>query len=257
MDNYEVFKKPTVFEVVFEIRFPQLFNIEQKISEFQLEIMDDFPLSNQFYEQPFPIPQIGTPATPLSPIGNITLNWQFQSPNQKTIIILKSNRLNIISKEYKSYNHPDYPKFRDVIKNIVSQFLTLVPVKKFERIGLRYIDICPLDQKTNEYFEKFYRPNFDINQFKVEDIIENLSFVRIKREPHNLLFKSGIRTDSKGIYIYFMDFDGYSLNIPSEKFLEVTDDLKRIIYQVYFDNITEDFKNYMREDEKNDNCKKS
>jgi uncharacterized protein (TIGR04255 family) len=249
MDNYEVFKKPSVVEVVFEIRFPQLFNIEQKISDFQLEIMDDFPLSDQIYEQSVQIPS-EKPLSPLSSIGNVTLNWQFQSSNQETIIILKSNRLNIISKEYKSYNHPDYPKFRDVIQNIVSKFLTLVPIKKFERIGLRYIDICPLDQKTNEYFEKFYRPNFDINQFKVEDIIENLSFVRIKREPHNLLFKSGIRTDDKGIYIYFMDFDGYSLNVPSEKFLEVTDDLKRIIYQVYFDNITENFKNYMREDKK-------
>jgi len=254
MDKYEVFKKPTVVKVVFEIRFPQLFNIEQKISEFQLKIMDDFPLSDQLFEQPFQISPSGTPAPPLTPLGNVTLVWQFQNPTQKTKIIVKSNRLNIISTEYKSYNHPDHPKFRELIKNIVLKFLALVSIKKFERIGLRYIDICPLEQKTNEYFEKYYHPNFDINQFKVEDIIENLSLVRIKREPHNLLFKSGIRTDDKGNYIYFMDFDGYSFNTLNEKFLEVTDNLQQIIYKVYFDNITEEFKNYMRGNEKNDPC---
>jgi len=247
MEEYEVFKKPTVIKVVFEIRFPQLMNIGQNIGDFQLEIMDDFPISDKFYEQPFQIPVGGPGAPPISPIGNVGIVWKFQNTTKKNTLIVKSNRLNIISTEYKSYNHPEHPKFRDLIQDVVSKFLKINPIKKFERIGLRYIDHCPLENKTNNYFRNFYKPNFDLEQFNIEEIMENFVLIRMRREPHNLLFKSGIMEDNKGNYMYFMDFDGYAINKKSESFLDVSDELHKLIHKVYYDNITDELKKYMRE----------
>ena len=50
-DMNEVFDNPSVVEVFFEIRFPNLFFIAQNIGSFQLEIMDEFPKSSQIIEQ--------------------------------------------------------------------------------------------------------------------------------------------------------------------------------------------------------------
>jgi hypothetical protein len=41
----EIFPNPTVKQVIFQIRFPNLFYIENKIGDFQLKIMKEFPKS--------------------------------------------------------------------------------------------------------------------------------------------------------------------------------------------------------------------
>ena len=45
----EVFLHPTVKEVAFEIKFPHLFSIENKIGEFQDKIILQFPESSQIF----------------------------------------------------------------------------------------------------------------------------------------------------------------------------------------------------------------
>lgn len=48
----EVFQYPTVKEVDFEIRFPHLFIIENKIGEYQESIISEFPDSQIVFERP-------------------------------------------------------------------------------------------------------------------------------------------------------------------------------------------------------------
>jgi len=45
MQINEVFPNPTVKQVIFQIRFPNLFYLESKIGEYQLKIMQRFPES--------------------------------------------------------------------------------------------------------------------------------------------------------------------------------------------------------------------
>ena len=45
MSINEIFPKPTVTQVIFQIRFPNLFFIENKIGDLQLKIMKEFPHS--------------------------------------------------------------------------------------------------------------------------------------------------------------------------------------------------------------------
>src|SRR5271170_459469 len=45
MEPNEVFPKPLVKQVAFEVRFPNLFFIETRIGEFQVQVMKDFPQS--------------------------------------------------------------------------------------------------------------------------------------------------------------------------------------------------------------------
>ena len=120
-----------------------------------------------------------------------------------------------------------------------------VPIKNFTRLGIRYIDYCPLEQLENEYFKNFYIPIFDIDRYKLEDILENRILFRVRKNDYQLLFQSAIR-EIDDSYKYIMDFDGYAINVEASNFINVTDDLKRLIKNEFISNVTENFKQYMR-----------
>lgn len=244
MDNYEVFKYPTVKEVAFEVRFSEIFFMEKMIGDFQLEIMESFPISKKL-EKPYTIIFEGENSKFAETSNKTRTTWQFLTETRQTTVLIRSDRLNILTKEFKTYNHPDHPRFRDIITEVVSRFLDKFPIKQFERIGLRYIDHCPLEEKNNNYFKNYYEPIFDIEKFKLEDIIENFNLFRLKKENYELLFQSGIRKISDD-YNYFMDFDGYTKNISINEYLDHLDKIFVMINDLYFDNITEEFKKYMR-----------
>jgi len=243
-DTDEVFANSPLFEVAFEVRFPHLFYIAQKIGEFQLDIVDDFPKSSQVFTQSFVFGE-KREVIPDKDNVNAIPSWQFENETGKTRIVVYSNKLNIISREYKSYNHPSEKKFKDLITKILSVFAKTVPMKKFSRIGIRYIDHCPLERLDNEYFKNYYNPIFNIDKYKVEDILDNLFMVNIKREQYNLLFQCGIRKLDVG-YKYIMDYDGYATEIEADSCITTTDELRRLIKKEFLSNITEDFKKYMR-----------
>ena len=242
-ETEEVFHNAPLIEVAYEIRFPSLFYIPQAIGEFQIKIMDDFPKASQLSSTQFAI-EDGIPKFSGENAGRTT-SWQFESETGKTKILVRLDRLSIISQEYTSYDHPSGMKFRDVIYKIVTEFLQKFPIKKFTRIGLRYIDHCPLDQKTNQYFTNYYVPIFDINKYKIEDLLDSHIIMRKKKENYGLLFQCRIAKIGNN-YKYVMDFDGYAENVDSASFLSVTDDLRRLDRSEFFSSITENFTQYMR-----------
>ena len=79
----------------------------------------------------------------------------------------------------------------------------------------------------------------------MEDILENRMLFRIRKNDYQLLFQSAIR-EIDDSYKYIMDFDGYAINVEASNFINVTDDLKRLIKNEFLSNTTENFKEYMR-----------
>jgi len=136
-------------------------------------------------------------------------------------------------------------KFRDAINRIVTEFIQIVPIKKFARIGLRYIDHCPLDEKTNQYFKNYYTPVFDIDKNKIEDILDTHIVIRKKIDSYGLLYQCKISKIGDS-YKYILDFDSYAENVNSARFISVTDELRKIDRDEFFSSITEDFKQKMR-----------
>jgi hypothetical protein len=65
-------------------------------------------------------------------------------------------------------------------------------------------------------------------------------------EKDEINCKLGI-TKVKGEYKYIMDFDAYAENVDPDNFLFVTDELRMLDRSEFLSNITEDFKQYMRE----------
>lgn len=237
----EIFTRAPLSEVAYQIRFPSMFYIPQAIGEFQIKIMDDFPKASQLLTTQFSIED----GVPKFPGGKPIQSWQFETENEKTKVIIKLDSVLVSSMEYNSYDQSPGMKFRDLISRIINEFLQKFPIKKFTRIGLRYVDHCPLDEKTNEYFKKYYVPKFDIENYKIDNLIDSRISLRTRRDNYNLLFQCRI-AKIKDIYKYIMDFDAYAENVESANYLSITDDLRKLNKSEFYSCITEDFKQYMR-----------
>ena len=103
----EVFPHPTVKEVDFEIRYPNLFSIENKIGDFQQRIIAEFPDSQQVFHRQMLFADVG-PEGKLTGIpdqlGPARTSWIFKSKQQNEVRVT-TNSLAIISTHHTTYNN--------------------------------------------------------------------------------------------------------------------------------------------------------
>lgn len=239
----EVFKKPTVKSVSFQITFSDLFLIEKIIGDFQAKIIDQFPDSSLMYRNRFFfIEKHGKlDLTDLEKIPEDESKekvWQFKSKNGIEINV-SLNSVSIISKLHKSYNNKESElRFRDVIQSVSDKFFALVPIVTLKRIGLRYIDECPLpDVKhmDNTSFREWYNTTFDLNQFVLGHTKE-LATISVFTEDNCIINYIERLMKDKDTYHYILDFDGSAENIDKSQYLEKTDKIHDLI-SIRYDNI--------------------
>lgn len=229
----EVFPKPTVKQVVFQIRFPNLFYIERNIGDFQIKVMKEFPNSNLAMRRQLvfadlgPNTKIEDALTGLQPQETQKI-WQFTSDNEVQLNIT-SDSLDLSSKSHKTYNNPKSPiRFREAIKLVLDAFFSTTQIPVIKRIGLRYIDEINLPNKTNLAFQKLVNSSFPISRFPVEDSKEMVFQATVKRGKHNVRFMEMLnKRDNADILV--LDFDGFSEEIDSSECLNVTDELHTLI----------------------------
>ena len=246
----EVFLNPTVKQVVFQILFPNLFYIEGKIGEFQQKIMSEFPESKLLHRMQFAWADVG-PESKLTEIESKLDKepsgqkiWQFISPKNFQLNVTSSS-LDITSNYHETYQMENGDKFRDVIELVVSNFFQVVPVPIINRIGLRYIDECPITSKDNDTFKSYYNSVFPIDRFNLADAEEMDFKTVVKRGDYRLRYVESLRK-IEDQYKLILDFDSVKTNVNPKDFLQVTDDLHTIISDEYDNTITERVKEYMR-----------
>jgi uncharacterized protein (TIGR04255 family) len=244
----EVFPNPTVKRVIFQIRYPNLFYIEDKIGALQMKLMKEFPESSLLYEQKLRITDKGfnlEKSSDEKPGEVIKKIWSFESA-KKTRLNILSDSIDISSEFHKTYNNPDSAnRFRDVIDLVLKPFFEATQIPIVKRIGLRYVDECPIPKKDTKIFKEYYKTTFPLGRFNLEDATDmNFSTV-VKRGKYNLRFvEKLVRLGKK--YKLILDFDGFGANIPSQNCLKVTDDLHDLILKEYKKSIKEPVYRHMR-----------
>lgn len=229
MPIQEIFPKPTVKQVIFQIRFPNLFYLESRIGEFQLKVMKEFPESALLFRRQVVFADVG----PESKLENIPQDadgkkiWQFKSPKKFELSVL-SNSLDITSMYHKTYNLDGSDKFRDIINYVLKAFFEIMQVPIITRIGLRYIDECPIPAKNNETFRNYYNSVFPLDRFKLDDSDQMLFQATVKRDKYYLRYVEKLLVIDNN-YKLILDFDGSAVDIDPENCLKVTDDLHNII----------------------------
>ena len=246
MSITEVFSNPTVKTVIFQIRFPNLFFIEKIIGDYQVKIMNYFQDSALILSKELNI-LLGPQNQPLPNVGeqkpaNI---WQFISPQKNVKLSVQTSSLDIVSTSHKSYSMGEGEKFRDIIKLSLTPFFELVHIPIITRIGLRYIDICPISEKNNTSFSQYYNSAFPLNRFHI-DTADNMDFrATVKKGEYYLTYRETLKmTDNK--FILELDFDGFALNVKPNKYLSVTDELHTLISNEFEATANEALIEYMR-----------
>jgi len=244
----EVFQYPTVKEVDFEIRFPHLFLIENKIGEFQEGIASEFPESQLVLERPMVITSTGfegkSERIPEPEPSISRKSWVFKSEKGYELRV-STNTLTIISGHHKTYNNPAGDRFRDIISLATDNLFRIVKIPILKRIGLRYTDECPLPSKDNATLTKFYNSTFPSNRFPISDAEGSYFQITTKRKNHNLIFREAlVKQDDK--YKLILDFDGFETQVQSADMQKVTDELHSIIEEEYFNIVKDPLREYMR-----------
>ena len=251
MSTNEIYPNPTVKQVIFQIRFPNLFYIESKIGDLQLKIMQEFPESRLVHRRSVVFADLGpdvklvdvTEDIKGEPLQKI---WEFKSPKNVRLNVL-SDSLDITSEHHKTYNIGDVDKFRDVIEFVVDRFLSVTNIPVISRIGLRYIDECPMPpNKDNNSFKEFYNSAFPLNRFDLADAKEMATVALVKKGEYFMRYMERlvkIEDDWKLI----LDFDGIAQAVPKDNYLTVTDSLHEIISNEFHKTIREPVREYMRQ----------
>lgn len=147
----EIFPNPTVKTVIFQIKFSNLFYLENKIGDLQLKMLEKFPDSSLAIRKQLLFADIG-PQTKIEDIkmeeSQGTKIWQFKSGKNYSLNIL-TDSLDITSEYHKTYNLEGADKFRDIIAYVLDIFFDIIPIPNIKRIGLRYIDECPVPSMDN------------------------------------------------------------------------------------------------------------
>ena len=253
MTQNEVFPNPTVRGVHFEIRFPNLFFIESKIGDFQLSIMEKFPQSKLSLRRHLVFADVG-PDAKLEQLpeeiedGRRGKMWQFLSGTGVEVNLTTSS-LSIHSSQHKTYNNPSVEaRFRDTIEYAVSSFLHVSALPVIERLGLRYIDECPLPEKTNAVLQEFYNTAFPVSRFAIDDA-EIMQFTAlVKRNGFSLRYIEGFVQKDKGHQLG-LDFDAFATNVKAADYLSVTDRLHDLISDEYNNTIKEPVRQFMRQNQ--------
>ena len=141
------------------------------------------------------------------------------------------NSLDLTSTSHKTYNaEGDHARFRDAIQFAVDKFLSLTSIANLKRIGLRYIDECPLPEDL-EVFKNWYNSVFPTERFHLNAAQELTFIARTHREEGKFLrFQESYKMEDEGVK-YTLDFDGYAENVPAESYLDITDGLHDFIHQ--------------------------
>jgi len=137
-------------------------------------------------------------------------------------------------------------KFRDAIRFVADNFFEVMKIPIINRLGLRYVDECPLPSKDNKTFRSFYKSVFPIDRFNIADAQEMMFRTVTKKNGHNLIYMESLQK-IKGEYKLILDFDGFATKVRSEDYLRVTDELHRIINEEYERTIKEPVLQYMRQ----------
>jgi uncharacterized protein (TIGR04255 family) len=233
----EVFASPTVKQVIFQIRFPNLFSMERLIGDYQVKIMAEFPKSALLVKRSVLIADVGSRAKVEDIVGDadqfaVAKIWNFRS-EKGTELNVHNDSLDISSTLHKTYANPkEDNRFRDTIEYSVGKFLEITGIPKLTRIGLRYVDECPVPAKETPAFKEYYNTTLPLKRFPLENALKLEFEARVEKGDRRLRFLETFE-DVGGKLKLTLDFDGYAEGVPAPQYLTVTDELHELVSQEY------------------------
>ena len=240
IDYNEIFKYPILSEVILDLRFPIRFDMPNCIAEFQKRIEKYFPNAGEAFIQNIKLSKGGNPDIESEKV------WEFKDVEDDTTCSLFRNKLALTSTKYKLWKKTGEIGFKKIINQTYEVFISLVPVTKFNRIGLRYINKVEIEEMSKKWFNDYFIPLFNLRNYDLDTINEN--YVRLNlmiNEQVNLTIQTAFIKENN-LNKYILDFDAFSTNIDKKDVSERIESLHEVIIKEFHSLITEKCRNKMR-----------
>ncbi len=233
-DLKELFARPAVKEVAFEIRFAPRFRIKEQLWRFQDTIAADYPaISGE---------------NMLQPDGRIIGVHVFTSPSTQSVIKVSEGNFVVAATKYDTYE-----SFKAEALARSREFCRIFELRAFHRVGLRYINHIELaTDNPILLLNRYVNVPLRLDRLDTHAITQLLSEFRMRYETHEMTIRGALLQVPAPVssYVYVLDLDCYSEGRPdsnTDSSLEARIDAFHHAIQVQFlQHVTEDYKRVMR-----------
>jgi len=229
-DLDEVFPRPPLREVAFEIRFAPRLRVNAELWKIQDEIVNEYPVLS--------IEQLLQSNGTISPIN------VFQNPNAARAIKISQENFVVAFTKYTRFED-----FKEEVIRKTNQFCEKFDVSSISRVGLRYVNniMLPGSGKTSELL-RYVRPLIDFDRVRVDDVQQFVTEVRVQQSQHLVTLRGALLAPFEGGQrVYVLDVDCHSNEPHTSQEIPQLLDIYHDSAQVFFlDHITEECKAVMR-----------
>ena len=226
----EVFARPPLREVAFEIRFATRLRVNAELWKIQDEFVGEYPALS--------IEQAVQPSGAL-----LTINV-FQNPNAARAIKVSQENFVVAFTRYTRFE--DF-KAETVAKT--AQFCDKFDITSLTRVGLRYVNniLIPGSGTTSEIL-RYVRPVIDFDRIEADEIQHFVTEVRMRKRQHLVTLRGALLAPLEaGQRVYVLDVDCHGGEPHSSKDIPQLLDTYHETAQLFFlDHVTEEYKNIMR-----------
>jgi len=248
MPPQEVFPRSLVKQAIFQIRFPNLFYLADRIGEFQIKVMKTFPKSQLMQRRQFLITAEQDKEKREQLADNLgdgpTVSiWCFESEKGVKLEV-SQNSLSLVSLRHKSYRQGE-ERFRDAIEFACNNFLEVVKVPLLKRVGLRYTDVGPVPERRSDALKQYYNTALPLHRFPLEQADELRCMAVVRRGNFRLRYSESLANEA-GNQNLLMDTDAWAEDVDSSQLLGVADQLHDLLWDEFNSSIRDPVRDYMR-----------
>jgi uncharacterized protein (TIGR04255 family) len=199
-------RHPPLSEVVFEINFPRLFAVENRIADYQQRLLEMYPDSGDEFVLHLP-PAVAFGKGP-KPEGNVTpvRSFVFKNKANSRVVRVSVVYFNLLISDYLHFD--DYKR---ALMAALNPAIEIFQLSRVERIGLRYINKIPIPKRdAARAYREYVRSPIDTKLFTPHQINSFLTEISIDLAKNKkLTIRSGllpIVSDSDS-QTYLVDLD--------------------------------------------------
>lgn len=226
----EVFPRPGIREVAFEIRFATRLRVNAELWKLQDQLVDEYPTTT-------------TESIVQPGIGVLNLSV-FQNPTAGRVIKVSQENFVIAFTNYTRFED-----FKAEVINKTGRFCATFEVSSLTRAGLRYVNniMLPAPGETSSLLQ-FVRPLIDCERLELTGVDQFITEVRMRYAGHMVTLRSVLLPTLEGRRrIYVLDIDCYDEGqTPAKAVEEILDKYHDTAQRFFLDHITEEYKNVMR-----------
>lgn len=227
----EVFPRPAVREVAFEIRFAPRFRVNAELWKLQDQLVDQYPEASV---EPVMF-------QPSGPILNVNV---FQ--NQSTGKVIKVSQENFV---IASTRYTCFEDFKDEVVKRTEDFRAAFGLTMVSRVGLRYVNNVPLPPGSlSTSLLRFVRPFVDFDRVGIDTVEQFVSEIRARHNEHEVTIRGALLPPlDDGRRMYILDIDCHSAGPQSaDRIPHLLDVFHETAQRFFLDHITEELKGVMR-----------